>query len=409
MKYEKMGGYMKYPYLENKKILIGVSSGIAIYKVIDLVSRLRKVNVDLKIIMTENAKNWISDQIFSAVGNCDVYYSTFDVKGGWIPHTQLSNWADIFIVAPATANIIAKLACGIGDDLLTSTAIAFAKNSKLIVPTMNVRMYENIALQRNLKTLETDGWMIVEPEVGHLADGESGKGRYPDNEKIIEYAEYLLCKKDFHNKKVLISAGPTIEKIDPVRFISNRSSGKMGYELSREFACRGAEVTLVSGPVNLPPPSLVKKIISVESAIDMEKAIATHSENSDIIIMTAAVSDFRIKNYSTQKIKKDNIPTLVLEKNPDILKELGKKKSKNQILIGFAAETQNHKENAIKKLKEKNLDMIIVNDVSRKDIGFESDENEIIVYSDGEEYRLEKNNKRIIAAGIVDYIYNKFF
>jgi phosphopantothenoylcysteine decarboxylase/phosphopantothenate--cysteine ligase len=400
---------MKYPYLENKKVLIGVSSGIAVYKAIDLVSKLRKMNVDLKIIMTENARNWISDQIFSAVGNCDVFYSTFDVKGGWIPHTELSNWADLFIVAPATANIIAKIACGISDDLLTSTAIAFAKKSKIIVPTMNVRMYENQALQRNLKTLETDGWMIIEPEIGHLADGESGKGRYPDNEKILEYAEHVLCKKDFLNKKVLISAGPTIEKIDPVRFISNRSSGKMGYELSREFACRGAEVTLVSGPTNLTVPSLIKNFIPVESALDMEKAIVTYSENSDIIIMTAAVSDFRVKNYSTQKLKKDNIPTLVLEKNPDILKELGQKKRENQILIGFAAETQNHEEYAKKKLKEKNLDMIVVNDVSRRDIGFESDENEIIVYSDGEEYRLEKNHKRIIAAGIANYIYNKFF
>lgn len=399
---------MKYLYLENKNILIGVSSGIAIYKAVDLVSKLRKMNLNLKVIMTENAKNWVSDQIFSAVGNCDVYYSSFDVKGGWIPHTELSNWADLFIVAPATANIIAKISCGISDDLLTSTAIAFAKESKLIVPTMNVRMYENKALQRNLKILEADGWTIIEPEVGHLADGEIGKGRYPDNDRILEYAEYLLCKKDFLNKKVLISAGPTVEKIDPVRYITNRSSGKMGYELAREFACRGADVTLVSGPTNLTAPSLVKNFIPVESAIDMEKVMVTYSENSDIIIMSAAVGDFRIKNFSAQKLKKDDVLVLELEKNPDILKELGEKKRENQILIGFAAETQNHEEYAKKKLKEKNLDMIIVNDVSRKDIGFESDENEVIVYSYGEEYRLEKNHKRIIAALIVDYVYNKF-
>lgn len=398
-----------YPYLKNKNILLSVSSGIAIYKAIDLLSRLRKIGANPKVIMTKNAQSWISDQVFSAVGNCEVYYEIFDVKGGWIPHTELSRWADLLIIAPATANIIAKISHGIADDLVSSTALAYSKKAKLIVPTMNVRMYENPTNLSNLKMLNEQGWHIIEPEEGELADGEVGKGRYPDNIKILEHSEYLLTKKDFLNKKVLITAGPTVEKIDAVRFISNRSSGKMGYELAKEFSYRGAEVTLISGPTNLATPSIVKKIYRVENTQEMREKVLKEFQKNDIIIMSSAVSDFRIKNYSNQKLKKDSIINLELEKNPDILKELGEKKNEDQILIGFAAETENLKENAKKKLKEKNLDFIILNDVSRNDIGFDVEDNEISIISRKEELRIDKNNKRIIAGHICDYIFDRFF
>jgi len=398
-----------YPYLKGKNVLLGVTSGIAIYKAVDLLSKMRQIGCNPKVIMTENAQNWISDQVFSAIGNCEVYYETFDVKNGWIPHTELSRWAELFIVAPATANIIAKISHGIADDLLSCTALAYSKAPKIIIPTMNVRMYENPVNIRNLEVLKQDGWSIIEPEEGHLADGEFGKGRYPENTKILEYSEYLLSKKDFMNKKVLITAGPTVERIDPVRFLSNRSSGKMGYELAREFSNRGAEVTLISGPTNLEPPSTVKKILRIESAMELREKVLEHFEDSDIIIMTAAVSDLRIKNYSEQKLKKDKVVNLGIEKNPDIIKELGKEKREDQLLIGFAAETENLKENAIKKLKEKNMDMIILNDVSRKDIGFEREENEVSIFTSKEELRLEKNHKRIIAGNICDFIFSTFF
>jgi phosphopantothenoylcysteine decarboxylase/phosphopantothenate--cysteine ligase len=274
---------------------------------------------------------------------------------------------------------------------------------------MNVRMYENPVNKRNLEILKQNSWTVVEPEEGHLADGEIGKGRYPYNSEILEYSEYLLSKKDFMNKRVLVTAGPTVERIDPVRFLSNRSSGRMGYELAREFANRGADVTLISGPTNLEPPTTINKIVRIESAEELRQKVLEHFEDSDIIIMTAAVSDLRIKNYSDQKLKKDKIISLEIEKNPDIIKELGRRKRDGQILVGFAAETENLKENAMKKLKEKNMDMIILNDVSRKDIGFEKEENEVTIFTSKEEHRLEKNHKRIIAGNICDFIFSNFF
>ncbi|WP_245858659.1 bifunctional phosphopantothenoylcysteine decarboxylase/phosphopantothenate--cysteine ligase CoaBC [Petrotoga olearia] len=395
--------------MKGKNILLGVTSGIAIYKAVDLISKMRQIGSNPKVIMTKNAQKWVSDQIFSAVGNCEVYYETFDVKGGWIPHTELSRWAELLIVAPATANIIAKISHGIADDLLSCTALAYSKTSKIIVPTMNVRMYENPVNKRNLEILKQNSWTVVEPEEGHLADGEIGKGRYPYNSEILEYSEYLLSKKDFMNKRVLVTAGPTVERIDPVRFLSNRSSGRMGYELAREFANRGADVTLISGPTNLEPPTTINKIVRIESAEELRQKVLEHFEDSDIIIMTAAVSDLRIKNYSDQKLKKDKIISLEIEKNPDIIKELGRRKRDGQILVGFAAETENLKENAMKKLKEKNMDMIILNDVSRKDIGFEKEENEVTIFTSKEEHRLEKNHKRIIAGNICDFIFSNFF
>ncbi|OQY09334.1 MAG: bifunctional 4'-phosphopantothenoylcysteine decarboxylase/phosphopantothenoylcysteine synthetase [Marinitoga sp. 4572_148] len=398
--------------LKNKKILLGVSSGIAIYKAVDLSSKLRKLDVDLKIVLTEESKKMISPVVFSAVGNCTVYTNYFnDVKDGWIPHTQLSVESDALIIAPATANIIAKIANGFADDLLSLIALAFRKDAKILVPTMNTRMYESPALQRNLDTLRKDGWIIVEPEVGHLACGEIGKGRYPDNEMILEFLEYALAKKKLKGKKVLITAGPTVEPIDPVRNITNKSSGKMGYELAKAFSYRGAEVTLISGPTSIRPPYILKNFVNVNTALEMKDEVMKYYKNSDIIVMSAAVSDYKVKNYSNKKIKKDNEKVLLeLDKNPDILKELGKVKKENQILIGFAAETNDLLNYAQKKLKEKNCDIIVANDVSKKEIGFDSDLNEIYLLNKmGDVTHVEKNTKKSIAFSIVDYISNKYF
>lgn len=398
--------------LKNKKILLGVSSGIAIYKAVDLSSKLRKLDVDLKIVLTENSKKMISPVVFSAVGNCIVYTDYFnDVKDGWIPHTQLSLESDALIIAPATANIIAKIANGFADDLLSLIALAFRKEAKILVPTMNTRMYESPALQRNLDTLRKDGWIIVEPEVGHLACGEIGKGRYPDNEMILEFLEYALAKKKLKGKKVLITAGPTVEPIDPVRNITNKSSGKMGYELARAFSYRGAEVTLISGPTSIRPPYILKNFVNVNTALEMKDEVMKYYKNSDIIVMSAAVSDYKVKNYSDKKIKKNNEKVLLeLDKNPDILKELGKVKKENQILVGFAAETNNLLNYAQKKLKEKNCDIIVANDVSKKEIGFDSDLNEIYLLNKmGDVTHVEKNTKKSIAFSIADYISNKYF
>ncbi|AEX84707.1 phosphopantothenoylcysteine decarboxylase [Marinitoga sp. 1135] len=392
---------------KDKKITLGVSSGIAIYKAVDLASRLRKTNAQLNIVMTEDAKKMISPVVFSAVGNCPVYSDYFnEVKDGWIPHTQLSMESDVFVVAPATSNIIAKIANGISDDLVSLIGLAFRKKAKIVVPTMNTRMYDSPAFQRNLKNLKNDGWTIVEPEVGHLACGEIGKGRYPDNEIIMEYIEKFLSPQDFKGKKILITAGPTVEPIDPVRNITNKSSGKMGYEIAKEFALRGAEVILISGPTNLKPSPLIKEIINITTAEEMLEAAKDKYENMNIIIMTAAVSDFKVKNASKQKIKKDKDSiTLELIKNPDILKTIGKIKKENQLLVGFAAETNNLIEYAKKKLKEKNCDLIIANDVSKAETGFNVDYNEVYILNKlGDVTHVEKNTKKNIAINIADYI-----
>ncbi|KAF2956373.1 bifunctional phosphopantothenoylcysteine decarboxylase/phosphopantothenate--cysteine ligase CoaBC [Marinitoga sp. 38H-ov] len=392
--------------LKGKNITLGVSSGIAIYKAVDLVSKLRKLGVNLSIILTEDSKKMISPTVFSAVGNCTVYTDYFEVTDGWIPHTQLSMESDALIIAPATANIIAKIANGISDDLLSLTALAFRKDAKIIVPTMNTRMYESPALQRNLDILKKDGWIIVEPETGHLACGEIGKGRYPDNEMIIEFLEYSLSKKDFKGKNILITAGPTQEPIDPVRNITNKSSGKMGYELAREFSNRGANVTLISGPTNIKPPYILNEFIKVKTALEMNDEVIKRFNNSDIIVMSAAISDYRVKNYSDIKIKKDKENLILeLEKNPDILKEIGKIKNENQILVGFAAETNNLIDYAKKKLVEKNCDIIVANDVSKKDIGFDSNLNEVYIINKlGDVTHVEKNTKKFISINIINYI-----
>ncbi|HCL98976.1 MAG TPA: bifunctional phosphopantothenoylcysteine decarboxylase/phosphopantothenate--cysteine ligase CoaBC [Fervidobacterium sp.] len=344
-------------------ILLGVSSGIAIYKAVDLVSKMRKQGWNIQIIMTENAAKLVNPIVFSAVGDCKVYTDTYEIEAGWIIHTELSKWADVLLVAPATANTIAKLANGIADNLLTTTALAFAKDKRIIVPTMNTRMYENELTLENIEKMRQHGWHVLEPESGHLACGDVGKGRYPENEKIIEFLKIIMSEKLLKNKKVLVTAGPTQEELDPVRYISNHSSGKMGYAIAQAAKRFGAEVCLVTGPTCLTFPYFVDEVVLVRSAKQMYDTVLEKKEDYDILIMCAAVADYAPKMVSKEKIKKtnDNL-TIELEKTPDILYSIGMSKRERQFVVGFAAETENVVENAFEKLRRKNADLIVAND-----------------------------------------------
>ncbi|APT74245.1 phosphopantothenoylcysteine decarboxylase [Thermosipho melanesiensis] len=345
-------------------ILLGVSSGIAIYKTVDLVSKLRKENFEIDVIMTKNAAKLLSPTVFSAVGNCNVYTDIFNVSGGYITHTELSKKTNLFLLAPATANTIAKISNGFADNLLTTTVLAIPNSTpKALVPTMNTRMYENKITIENIEKLKRFGWYIIEPDVGHLACGDIGKGRYPENTKIIETIKLILEEKKLKGKKVLVTAGPTYEQIDPIRYITNHSSGKMGYAFAKVAKRMGAYVTLISGPTNIKPPYFIDNFIKVTSANEMYNEIIKRYHDFDIIVMSAAVADFTPKKKEKNKIKKSNkdLLTLELERTKDILKEISKKKSKDQIIIGFAAETQNIIEYGKEKLEKKGVDCIIAN------------------------------------------------
>ncbi|MGC8902443.1 MAG: bifunctional phosphopantothenoylcysteine decarboxylase/phosphopantothenate--cysteine ligase CoaBC [Fervidobacterium sp.] len=375
-------------------ILLGVSSGIAIYKAVDLASKIRKQGWNLQIIMTENAVKLINPIVFSSVGNCKVYTDTYEIESGWIIHTELSKWADVFIVAPATANTIAKLANGLADNLLTTTALAFDKKQKIIVPTMNTRMFENPVTKENIEKLEKLGWFVLDPESGHLACGEVGKGRYPENEKIIEFIKIITEEKTLEGKTVLVTAGPTVEPIDPVRYISNHSSGKMGYSLATVAKRLGAKVILITGPTRLEKPYFADKIVPVKSAQEMYNAVLENKESCDILIMCAAVADYRPKNISQQKIKKTlDTLNIELEKTPDILDVVGHTKKENQIVVGFAAETENIVENAYEKLVKKNANVIVANDAR---VAMESDRNHVyIIFKDKAVVELEGTKEEI--------------
>ncbi|MGB9820221.1 MAG: bifunctional phosphopantothenoylcysteine decarboxylase/phosphopantothenate--cysteine ligase CoaBC [Pseudothermotoga sp.] len=382
------------------KVLIGITGCIALYKVAELVSSLRKSGHELKIVMTQSAQKLVSKDLFSAVGNCEVYTDSdaFDIRNGFIPHTELSKWPDVLVIAPATANTIAKLSYGLADNLLTMVCLAYSGDKKLLVPAMNYRMYENDATQENLRVLRNRGWWVLEPSVGHLACGEFGKGRYPENEVVQEAIEILASEKPLKNLKILVTAGPTWEPIDPVRIISNRSSGKMGYELAKTAVRLGAYVTLISGPTSLKTPYFVNEVVRVESAQEMFDAVIRKFDEVDVVIMAAAVADYTPAKISESKIKKDtedlNIP---LRKTIDILKYLGERKN-NKILVGFAVETDSLEEYAKQKLMKKNLDMIVAN----KAEVMGSDQNSVIILkSDGTVKRVGPDEKSRIAVVIL--------
>lgn len=371
--------------LKDKNVILGVTGGIAAYKSVDLASRLRKAGANVHVIMTKGAQNFVTPLTFREItGNPVTTTMWGEVTNHNVEHIALANLADLVIVAPATANFIAKCAMGMADDMLTTTLLA-TKAPIFFAPAMNSNMYENQLTQKNIDVLIESGWNFIPPESGHLACGTDGVGRMPEPADILDFVRFTMAfAADMLGIKVLVTAAGTYEPIDPVRYIGNRSSGKMGYAIAEAAKKRGAEVILVSGPSALTPPEGVE-YIGVESAAEMRDAVMEHFSEADMVIKAAAVADYRVRNVSDQKIKKnDEELTLVLEKNPDILKELGEKKRAGQILVGFAAETQNLLEYAKSKLEKKNLDMIVANDVSRKDAGFNTDTNVVkLLYRNG--------------------------
>ncbi len=395
--------------LQNKHILIGITGGIAAYKICTLIRDFKKSGAEVKVICTPNSLNFVTKLTLQNLSQNEVYIQEFDVKN-WKPeHISLADWADIMLIAPATANTISKIAQGIADNLLTSVACAFSKKI-IIAPAMNVNMWNNPSVQANLKTLHKRGIEYLPPENGFLACGYVAKGRLCSLEKIYNAVEEALNYSDsLKGKKVVITSGGTIEEIDPVRYISNYSSGKMGLALAKSAYDMGAEVVLISTKDFDCPFKLVK----VKSALDMQKAVVEEYNSTDYIIMAAAVADYRIKNFSKQKIKKGLEETITLEfvKNPDILAELSNKKSENEIkpiIVGFCAESENLIENAREKIARKGCDYLVANDISRKDIGFGSDENEVtILNKNGEIKKLEKASKNVIAREILEWISTK--
>ena len=389
--------------LENKTILIGITGGIAAYKICTLVRLYKKAGANVRVIMTPSALNFVTKLTMQTLSNNEVYVENFE-KDEYKPgHISLCDEADIFVIAPATANTISKIANGICDNLLLSTACAF-KKPFLIAPAMNTGMWENSFVQENLTKLKNAGYNIVEPESGFLACGTNGKGRMAEIENIYDTTVEIISRKQIlKGKKILITAGGTKEKIDPVRFISNCSSGKMGIALADSAFSMGADVTLVS-TFNIEKPY---KNIVAESAQEMAKVVKSELLNQDCVIMAAAVADYRVKNYSEQKIKKgvDDEINLELVKNPDILKEISEMDSKARI-VGFCAESENLLENAKIKIQKKGCDYLIANDISRKDIGFSSDMNEVYILDKNLKIsHISINTKHYIAQKILEKIF----
>ena len=388
--------------LENKNILLGVSGGIAAYKVLDLCSRLKKKGANLKIIMTKSATEFIKPLSFETMGRCKVYTDLFEGHHEEVHHIELANWADLMLIAPASANTLAKMAYGIADNFLLSTYLACDKDV-IVAPAMNTNMLKAKATQRNLVTLKEDGVKIIKPEPGLLACNTVGDGRLEEPSEIIDYLEDYFTKKDLAGKKIIVSAGPTVEPIDFVRYISNNSSGKMGYNIANEARKRGAEVILVSGPVKPIKINGIKRI-EIKTNSEMKDAINLEFEDADALIMSAAPVDYRVKNPSNKKIKKDGSNlNLELIENIDIIKYFGSIK-KNQIIIGFAAETDDLIKNAKAKLTKKNLDYIIANDLTKWGAGFDVDTNVASIISKDEIISLDIMPKSQLANKILDLL-----
>lgn len=393
----------------SKCVVIGVTGGIAVYKALDVISALRKKDIEVHAIMTESASKFVNPLTFQSISQNMVVTDMFAEPKAWeIQHISLAQKADLMLVAPATANIIGKISNGIADDMLSTTIMA-TKAKVLIAPAMNTNMYENKIVQNNISKLKDFGYKFIEPASGRLACGDIGIGKLADVNTIVERVLEELAEKeqDLLGKKVLISAGPTIAPIDPVRYITNRSTGKMGYAIAEEARERGAEVVLVSGPTSLNPPKDVK-IINIKTNEEMKNEILEYFNWADIVIKSAAVADYKPKEYSKEKIKKgDGDLNLCFTRDNDILKSLGEMKT-HQILVGFAAESNNILENANKKLKNKNLDFIVANDITSSDTGFASEDNKVIILSKNDEkIELEKMSKKEVASNIFDMILEK--
>lgn len=371
--------------LTDKHILLGVTGGIAAYKTVELLRLLKKSGANVTVLMTAAAEKFVGRTTFEILSENPVLSDLFYDTESSVKHIDLADSADGVVIAPATANIVGKLAHGIADDALTTTLLAVTC-PVMVCPSMNTDMYQNIRVQRNLDILEKDGWHILDPDSGALACRTQGAGRLPDPWFILDRFSAVFEKKDFSGKKVLISAGPTVEPIDPVRYVSNHSSGKMGFAIARSAENRGAEVTLVSGPVSLDTPVGIQRF-DVQTCDQMAKEMIAHLEQADIIIKVAAVADYRPVDPKDKKIKKkdnDSSLSIPMTENPDILRMIGQKKRPDQFLVGFAAETNDLEQNAMLKMKKKNLDMIAANLVGSKDSGFKADTNKVkLFFKDG--------------------------
>lgn len=398
--------------LKDKNILLGVTGGIAAYKIANLASMLKKQGANVKVIMTENACQFITPMTFETLTAQKVYTDTFDRNFEFkVDHIELGKWADVFLIAPATANVIGKLANGIADDMLTTTALAM-RCPIVVSPAMNTTMFENKVVKHNIMKLRTYGIDIILPASGHLACGDTGAGKMPEPEMLLEYIKRAVYnKKDLVGKKVCVSAGPTREAIDPVRYISNNSTGKMGVEIAKMAAYRGARVSLIMGPSNVFVPDFINRI-DIKSAEDMYEEIMKISDSQDIIIKAAAVADYTPANYSDEKIKKkDGDLSIELSRTKDILKELGERKENNpkkQFICGFSMETENMEENSKNKLAKKNADMIVANNVKVEGAGFGTDTNVVTIFTKDNEIRLDKLSKLEVAEKIFDEIVRNF-
>lgn len=389
-------------------VVLGVSGGIAAYKALEIVSQLIKKGIEVHVIMTESATKFVTPLSFQSLSQNMVTCDMFTEPKAWeIQHISLAEKADVFLVAPATANIIGKVANGIADDMLSTTIMA-TKAKVIFAPAMNTNMYNNPIVQDNIRKLKSFGYDFIDAAEGRLACGTSGKGKLESPDVIVDRVLMELNeKKDLVNKNILVTAGPTIAQIDPVRFITNRSTGKMGYAIAKEARNRGANVTLVSGPTNLEIPKNIE-FVQISTNEEMRQEVMKRFNDADIVIKSAAVADYKPKNYSEHKIKKGNEDLEIsFTRDNDILMELGNNKQK-QILVGFAAESQNLKDNAIIKLNKKNLDYIVANDISATDTGFGSEDNKVIILSKtGIEISLDKMSKEKVASNLFDIIIEK--
>lgn len=391
--------------LKGKTVILGVSGSIAAYKTAGLASALVKLHADVHVIMTKNATNFINPITFETLTGNKCLVDTFDRNFEFsVEHVSLAKKADAAMIAPASANVIAKMAHGLADDMLTTTILA-CQCPKIVAPAMNTRMYRNSIVQDNLKLLKCYGMEVIEPASGYLACGDTGEGKMPEPELLLQYIlKALVTKKDLEGLRVLVTAGPTREAIDPVRYITNHSTGKMGYAVARAAAMRGAKVTLVSGPTQLPPPPFAE-LISVVSAEEMFQAVTSRAPKQDIIIKTAAVADYRPLNPAAEKVKKkEGELSIALERTKDILAYLGQHKKEGQFLCGFSMETENMLENSIAKLVKKNLDMVIANNLKVEGAGFGTNTNVVTVITRKGGEQLPMMSKDEVADRILDEI-----
>ncbi|MBO5227388.1 MAG: bifunctional phosphopantothenoylcysteine decarboxylase/phosphopantothenate--cysteine ligase CoaBC [Lachnospiraceae bacterium] len=391
--------------LKGKHVVLAVTGSIAAYKIANLASMLKKLHADITVLMTENATNFINPITFETLTGNKCLIDTFDRNFQYsVEHVSLAKLADVVMVAPASANVIGKIANGIADDMLTTTVMT-CNCKKIIAPAMNTQMYMNPIVQDNMDKLKRFGYEVITPDTGYLACGDVGAGKMPSESVLLQYIlRECALPKDMEGLNVLVTAGPTMEKIDPVRFISNHSTGKMGYALARNCMLRGANVTLVTGKTNIEPPMFVN-VVNIVSAEDMYNAVVDNFDAQDIVIKAAAVADYKPKNPADEKVKKkDGDLAIELERTKDILKTIGEKKTSRQFLCGFSMETENMLENSKAKLKKKNLDMIVANNLKVQGAGFGTDTNVVTIITEDEVKELEIMSKDDVAGVIVDNI-----